>query len=87
MSVLLKNEIVAKLIATKKPKLRKTFFVRRRSCRLRRAVGEGYTEDIKNAQVLVATENGKLDKVETNIQINLDALNERMSFEKSLKKG
>ncbi|MDE6474912.1 MAG: chromosome segregation protein SMC [Clostridia bacterium] len=43
---------------------------------------EGYTEDIKNAQVLVATENGKLDKVEANIQINLDALNERMTSRK-----
>ncbi|MDE5756247.1 MAG: hypothetical protein K2I23_04085, partial [Clostridia bacterium] len=43
---------------------------------------EGYTEDIKNAQVLVATENGKLDKVETNIQSNLTALNERMTSKK-----
>ena len=40
---------------------------------------DGYTEDIKNAQVLVATENGKLDKVVANIQTNLSALNERVS--------
>ncbi|MDE6276179.1 MAG: hypothetical protein K2M75_06560, partial [Clostridia bacterium] len=43
---------------------------------------DGYTEDIKNAQVLVATENGKLDKVETNINANLTALNERMTSRK-----
>lgn len=40
---------------------------------------EGYTEELREAQVAVATENGKLDKVETNININLTALNERMT--------
>lgn len=38
---------------------------------------EGYDEDIKNSQVQIATENGKLDKVMTNIQENLNAIQER----------
>ena len=38
---------------------------------------EGYDEDIKNSQVQIATENGKLDKVMANIQENLNALQER----------
>ncbi len=40
---------------------------------------EGYTEEIKNFQVSVATENGRLDKVVTNINAILTSLNERKS--------
>lgn len=40
---------------------------------------EGYDEDIKNSQVQVATENGKLDKVVANIQENLESMKERQS--------
>ncbi len=40
---------------------------------------EGYNEDIKNAQVLVATENGRLEKVVANIEENLKAMTDRQN--------
>ncbi|MDE7079142.1 MAG: hypothetical protein K2O95_03390, partial [Clostridia bacterium] len=39
----------------------------------------GYDDDIKNSQILVATENGKLDKVVANIQENVKSINEKIS--------
>lgn len=39
----------------------------------------GYDDDIKNSQILVATENGKLDKVVANIDDNVKNINEKIS--------
>lgn len=40
---------------------------------------EGYDEDIRNSQVQIATENGKLDKVLASIQENLNSMQERQN--------